>query len=101
MTIFLVAVIAFQGKLSQIHTIFTNHKALLFIVLSGVAGAISWLFYFLALKKGTVYQVTTVDRLSIVFAILLALIFLREKISFIQGLGIFITIIGVMIITLG
>jgi bacterial/archaeal transporter family protein len=101
MTIFLIGVISFQGKLNQIHTILSNNKALLFIVLSGVAGAISWLFYFLAIKRGTVCQVTPIDRLSIVFAIIFALLFLGEKINFIQGIGILITVIGAIIITLG
>ena len=101
MAIFLVIVIAFQGKSNQIHAIFSNNKALLFIVLSGLAGAISWLFYFLALKRGTVCQVAPIDRLSIVFAILFALIFLGEKISLTQSAGILITIIGAILITLG
>jgi transporter family protein len=100
MAVFLIAVIAVQGKLNQIQTVLTNNKALLFIVLSGVAGAISWLFFFLALKRGTVYQVTPIDRLSIIFAILLAYIFLGEKFSLIQGIGILIIIIGAIMIAL-
>jgi len=101
MAVFLVVIIIFQGKLNQVQSILTNHKALLFIALSGLAGAISWLFYFLALKRGTVCQVTPIDRLSIVFAILIALIFLGEKITLIQGIGILITVIGAVLITLG
>ena len=101
MTIFLVLVILFQGKFNQISEIVSNSKALMFIVLSGVAGAISWLFYFLALKRGTICQVTPIDRLSIVFAILIALIFLGEKVTLLQGIGIIITIAGTIMITLG
>jgi transporter family protein len=101
MAIFLFVIIVFQGKFNQIHTIFSNNKAFLFIIFSGIAGALSWLFYFLALKRGTISQITPIDRLSIVFAILIALVFLGEKISFIQGVGILITIIGAALITLG
>lgn len=101
MTTFLIVVILFQGKFNQISVIFSNSKALTFIVLSGIAGAISWLFYFLALKRGTICQVTPVDRLSIVFAILIALIFLGEKITLLQGIGIVIVIAGTLMITLG
>lgn len=101
MTAFLFLVILLQGKMNQINEIISNNKALLFIVLSGIAGAISWLFYFLALKRGTVSQVIPIDRLSIVFAILIALIFLGEKVTFIQGIGIMLAIAGAMVIALG
>jgi len=101
MAIFLLAVIASQRKLGQLSIVFSNNKAILFIILSGIAGAISWLFFFIALKRGTVSQVTAIDRLSIVFAIILALIFLGEKINLAQGIGIIIAVIGVALITLG
>jgi len=101
MAVFLVVVILIQGKFSQINEIVSNNKALTFIVLSGVAGAISWLFYFLALKRGTICQVTPIDRLSIVFAILIALIFLGEKVTWFQGIGIVVAIVGTMMIALG
>src|SRR5690348_6616210 len=35
----------------------------LFIVLAGISGALSWTFYFMALKEGTAYQVVGIDRL--------------------------------------
>ncbi len=101
MTIFMIVVILFQGKFNQINEVFSNSKALTFIVLSGIAGAISWLFYFLALKRGTICQVTPIDRLSIVFAILIALIFLGEKVTLFQSIGIIIAIAGTFMIALG
>lgn len=101
MATFLIVVILFQGKLNQINEIFSNSKALTFVVLSGIAGAISWLFYFLALKRGTICQVTPIDRLSIVFAILIALIFLGEKVTLFQSIGIVIAIAGTIMIALG
>lgn len=101
MAAFLIVVILFQGKLNQINEIFSNSKALTFVVLSGIAGAISWLFYFLALKRGTICQVTPIDRLSIVFAIIIALIFLGEKVTLFQSIGIVIAIAGTLMIALG
>jgi bacterial/archaeal transporter family protein len=98
MSIFLFAVIFMEGKINQLQTVFSNHKAMLFIVLSGIAGALSWLFYFLALKRGTIYQVVSIDRLSIVFAVLLAIVVLGEKISFIKAAGVGIMLIGAIII---
>ena len=55
-----------------------DKRALLWIAASGVAGALSWLWYFLALKTGPVKGVAALDRLSVVFAILLAALFLGE-----------------------
>jgi transporter family protein len=74
-------VIVIQGKLDQVGTVFSNHKALLFIVFSGIAGAMSWLFYFLAIKSGKVSQVVPIDRMSVIFALVLAFLFLGEKVS--------------------
>lgn len=101
MAAFLVIVIIVQGKLSNVSTIFSNHKALFFIVLSGVAGATSWLFYFLALKLGKVSQVVPIDRLSVVFALVLAFFFLSEKISLKVGIGAALVTAGGILIALG
>lgn len=79
MALFLVGVVVVQGKSSLFGTVLANHKAMLFIVLSGVAGALSWLFYFMALKSGSVAQVAPIDKLSVVFAVILAVLLLGEK----------------------
>ena len=42
---------------------------------------LSWLFYFKALQLGDVSRVAPIDKLSIVFTILLAFIFLHEKVT--------------------
>lgn len=51
---------------------------LLFLVLSGVATGLSWLFYFKALSVGEVSKVAPIDKLSIVFTILLSIVLLHE-----------------------
>jgi bacterial/archaeal transporter family protein len=101
MAVFLIAVIIVQGKLKHIEPILSNHRALLFIVLSGVAGAISWLFYFLAIQGGDIVKVVPLDRLSVVFAIVLALLFLGEKISVMTGLGAALVAVGGILVALG
>ncbi len=50
----------------------------LWIILAGVAGALSWLFYFAALKMGDASLVVSIYRLSIVFVVILAALFLGE-----------------------
>jgi transporter family protein len=76
----------FLGGVSLYMGVFQNYKqidskALTFIVLSGIAGATSWLFYFYALKKGPVAGVAALDRLSVVFVIFLSLLFLNQTLN--------------------
>ncbi|MFA5211124.1 MAG: EamA family transporter [Patescibacteria group bacterium] len=100
MAVFLFLVIFFQGKLTIIKSIIEDHKALTFIVLSGIAGALSWLFYFLALKDGKVSQIVPIDRLSVVFAIVLAMLFLGEKVSGKGMIGIGLIVVGGIMVAL-
>jgi transporter family protein len=58
-----------------------------FLVLSGVATGLSWLCYYRALQLGPASRVAPVDKLSVVFAIVLALIFLGEALSWKVILG--------------
>jgi len=51
---------------------------IMFLILSGVATGLSWIFYFKALETGDVSKVAPIDKMSVVFAILLAFIFLKE-----------------------
>ncbi|PPE61269.1 membrane protein [Pectobacterium brasiliense] len=101
MALFLVGVVVAQGKLALVGEIIANKKALLFIVLSGVAGALSWLFYFVALKNGNVAQVAPIDKLSVVFAVVLAVILLGEKISLMAGAGVALISVGALLVALG
>lgn len=101
MALFLILVVLFQGRMNKVNEIFADKKAISFIILSGVAGALSWLFYFLALKNGKVQQVAPIDRLSVVFAIILAAIFLGEKVSLYTGIGVLLIAIGSIFVALG
>lgn len=65
-----------------------------FLLLSGVATGLSWLFYFKAIQVGDVSRVAPIDKLSVVFTIVLACIFLREPVSL-------RVIIGALFITIG
>ena len=53
----------------------------IFLVLSGVATGLSWLFYFKALQLGNVSRVAPIDKLSVVITICLSFLLLREPIS--------------------
>lgn len=101
MALFLVGVVLQQGKLSMVSAVLADHRALLFIVLSGIAGALSWLFYFMALKVGKVSQVAPIDKLSVVFAVILAVILLGEKVSLVATIGIVMISFGALLVALG
>jgi transporter family protein len=100
MFLFLGLVIVFTGKLQNLPAIFANRKALFYIFLSGIAGAASWLFYFFALKVGKASQVAPIDRLSIVFVIILAALLLGEKISWKVATGTFLMAVGAVLVAL-
>ncbi|MDI4644822.1 EamA family transporter [Cohnella hashimotonis] len=100
MAVFMLGVVVVQGKWAELGTIWGHKKALTFVALSGVAGAVSWMFYFLALKYGKVAQVGPVDKLSVVIAALLAFLFLGEKITLLNGIGIGLITVGVILTAL-
>ena len=79
MTLFIVIFVISIGKGPQL-TQFTS-KDMGFIILSGVAGALSWLFYFAALKLADASKVAPVDRASVLIVMVLAVLFLGEKIT--------------------
>jgi len=101
MAVFLITIVIIQGKTSNISTIMRDHKAIAFIVLSGVAGALSWLFYFWALKLGKVSQIAPIDKLSVVFSTILAVLILKETISIKSAIGVIITTLGSILVALG
>ncbi|MFA5134439.1 MAG: EamA family transporter [Patescibacteria group bacterium] len=82
---FLVITALVLGKATLLPTI--NGRALLYIALSGIAGALSWLFYFFALKNGPASGVAALDRTSVVFVLLLAILFLGERLTWKTGIG--------------
>lgn len=101
MALFLIFCVIIQGHLSKFTCILCNKKAMVFIILSGIVGALSWLFYFLALKHGKVAQVAPVDKFSVVIATVLAIIFFGEKLSLSNWLGVIFITCGVICVALG
>lgn len=71
---------------------------LIFLTLSGVATALSWIFYFRALQLGKVSQVAAVDKLSVALAIIFSIIFLGESLTLKTAIGAICIIIGTIVI---
>ena len=70
-----------------------SNQSWLFLILSGIATGLSWLCYFRALQLGEASQVAPVDKLSVVVAIVLAALFLHERVTWHHWVG------GVLICT--
>jgi transporter family protein len=64
-----------------------GQRTWIFLILSGLATGLSWLCYFRALQLGEASQVAPVDKLSVVVAIVLAAIFLHERMTWHHWLG--------------
>lgn len=76
----MVFIVGSQDTISQI-----GLKALVFLILSGLATGASWLCYFHALQKGDINKVVPIDKSSTILTIILALIFLGEGITPLKG----------------
>jgi len=75
-------------------------RAWLFLVLSGLATGASWLCYFRALQLGEVSRVAPIDKLSVVVAMVLAAVVLRESISWQHWLGGALILAGAVVVAL-
>ena len=100
MAVVLVLVIVAEGKMLKVGAIVSDWNVFKFILASGIAGALSWLFYFMALKIGKVSQVVPIDRLSIVFALILGVLVLGEKADWKTALGSVLVVVGAILVAL-
>lgn len=98
MAVFLVIVALSLKKFSGLETL--SGKPIVFIILSGIAGALSWLFYFFAIKTGPVSGVVAIDRTSVVFALILAALFLGESFTIKTALGGALILGGALLVAL-
>jgi transporter family protein len=99
--IMFVAILALMCLTGRIQTIASvSNRSLFYIFLAGLAGAASWIFYFVALQYGIASQVAPIDRLSVVFVIVLAALFLSEKITSAMAIGVALITAGAIIIAI-
>lgn len=91
-------IVFFQGNINAVTQI--NKTGFIFLILSGLATGLSWIFYFYALKIGEASKVVPIDKLSLVLTIIMAFIFLNEKITLKVVLGSVLMTIGAILIAL-
>jgi len=75
-----------------------SKHSLLFLVISGIATGLSWIFYFKALQMGNVSQVASIDKLSLALTIILAIIFLGENLTLKTAIGALLIIAGTFVL---
>ncbi len=92
-------IVLYQGTFKQISNI--SQFSLLFLILSGLATGLSWLFYFRALQIGNASQVAPIDKLSLALTLLLSILILREKVTLTVILGTLLMIGGALLVGLG
>ena len=75
-------------------------KTWVFLVLSGLATGASWLCYFKALQIGDVSKVAPVDKMSIIFTVIMAVVFLHEQLTLKVAVGSALIAAGTLIMAL-
>lgn len=88
------------GKFTQAGLSSLSARNWFFIFISGFAGATSWIFFYYALANGPTVTVTVIDKLSIVFTAILAMLVLAEGVTLQSVLGLSLVVIGTMLVAL-
>jgi transporter family protein len=92
----LAAIVTASGQFQPLASI--SRKTYLFLVLSGLATGASWLCYFRALKVGNAAQVAPIDKLSVVLVAVFGVVFLGERLSGTNWLGVCLIAAGAVLV---
>lgn len=84
-----------QNGLSEI-----GKKSWIFLIVSGLATGASWLCYYRALQVGEASKVVPIDKLSVVFTLILAFVFLHEQFTVKSLIGCILIGIGTLLMVL-
>jgi transporter family protein len=77
-----------------------SHKALSFLILSGIATGLSWICYFRALQLAPASRVAPIDKFSVVLVVLFAVLLLGERLTWKVGIGSILIAGGVILAAL-
>ncbi len=92
------AIVTLRGEWQRPESI--SHKAILFLILSGIATGASWLCYYRALQMAPASRVAPIDKLSVALVIVLAALFLGEKLTLQTVLGGLLVVAGAIVLAL-
>lgn len=94
----LTAMVSLSGEMRSVAN--ASGRTYLFLVLSGLATGASWLCYFRALSLADASRVAPLDKLSVVLVAVFGVLFLGERLSAINWLGIALIGAGAWLVTL-
>jgi bacterial/archaeal transporter family protein len=94
--VYLCAVATYFQKWPHVKSL--NPKAMLMIVLAGLAGSTSWLCMYRALVDGPASKVTAIDKLSVPLAVIMAVLLLKERLLAWNWLGVALIVLGVYLV---
>lgn len=90
------ALVAARGELLPLSSL--PRRSLIFLALSGLATAGSWLCFFRALQMGPVARVAPIDKLSVVLVALGGVALLGERLNPLQWLGVLLIAVGASLV---
>ncbi len=79
------SIVLFSNHIGEVKSLTRQNWT--FLILSGIATGLSWIFYFKALQLGDASKVAPIDKLSVVFTIILSFLILKEPFSWKVLLG--------------
>ena len=77
-----------------------SNKSWLFLILSGIATGLSWLFYYKALQMGEASKVVPIDKMSVVITLIFAVVFLHEEFTVKSVIGCILIGAGTLLMVL-
>ncbi len=77
-----------------------SQRSWIFLILSGLATGASWLCYYKALQSGSVSKVVPIDKMSVVFTLVLAFVFLHEEVTLKSAIGCLLIGAGTLLMVL-
>lgn len=87
------------GKLSMTAIQSLSQKQWIFVILSGLGGALSWIFFYQALAGGPTVAVTVIDKLSVVLTAIFATVVLSEGITIQAIIGLSMVFLGTLLVS--
>jgi transporter family protein len=91
---FVVGFVVVMGGLQHLGALRERPLAITMVLLSGVAGGLSWIFGFRALQLAAVSQVSPIDKLSVPIAVVLSVLLLGDRPSAMNWLGVVMIALG-------
>ena len=92
------SIVLARGEVKGIATL--SKQNIIFLIISGIATGLSWVFYFKALQIGKVSQVAPIDKLSVAFTVVFSIFFLGEVLTLKTAIGALLIIAGTVVMIL-